>query len=210
MKAHKSCRSLPIYNFNEILKTSDLRFLIKDFDEFADDNKELSSSELNELEAIYKNIIYEYSELTKNKKIIANYKSRILIVENEFKYNTSIQILDLYTKTLDLDVLKLLNRLDWKINFEKEADPQVSKVISDLSSLKTKIAILKVKHDERFKDNETKEDTEYIDRLDSEAISLELGLKLSYSINTRLMSVSRWISMWNICNALNSKNNGES
>ena len=69
---------------------------------------------------------------------------------------------------------------------------------------KTKINILKLKHNEKFKKkiNVNNENT-YIDVLDSEAISLEIALKISHSIDTKNTSVSKWISMWNIASKMN-------
>ena len=71
---------------------------------------------------------------------------------------------------------------------------------------------MKIKHEEKFEKelNKGDEKLERVDRLDAEALALELSLNIGYSINTKKTSVSKWITMWNISNKRNSKNNGKS
>lgn len=212
MVFNKTCRTLSIYNFNEILLNKDLRFLIKGFDEYVQDDLILSESEEAEARDIYKSIIYEHAELTANNTIISKYKSEFLIESYEFKYKQALTILDLYSNYKDINLLLIFNRLGFKFSKEEDVNQQVEKIITSLKKLKTKISVLKIKHEEKFEKelNKGDEKLKRVDRLDAEALALELSLNLGYSINTKKTSVSKWITMWNISNKRNSKNNGKS
>lgn len=212
MVFNKTCRTLSIYNFNEILLNKDLRFLIKGFDEYEQDDLILSESEEAEARDIYKSIIYEHAELTANNTIISKYKSEFLIESYEFKYKQALTILDLYSNYKDINLLLIFNRLGFKFSEVEDVNQQVEKIITSLKKLKTKISVLKIKHEEKFEKelNKGDEKLEHVDRLDAEALALELSLNLGYSINTKKTSVSKWITMWNISNKRNSKNNGKS
>lgn len=212
MVFNKTCRTLSIYNFNEILLNKDLRFLIKGFDEYGQDDLILSESEEAEARDIYKSIIYEHAELTANNTIISKYKSEFLIESYEFKYKQALTILDLYSNYKDINLLLIFNRLGFKFSKEEDVNQQVEKIITSLKKLKTKISVLKIKHEEKFEKelNKGDEKLKRVDRLDAEALALELSLNLGYSINTKKTSVSKWITMWNISNKRNSKNNGKS
>jgi len=211
MVFHKTCRTLPIYNFNEILLSKDLRFLIKGFDEDVQEDLELSSTELISAHDIYKSIIYEYAELTANNSIISKYKSEFLINSHMFRYEQAVNILDLYSKYKDIKLLNILNRLEIRFKEDEDVNEQISKITKKLRGLKTNVDVLKIKHSNKFeKDLKVGEEKiEHVDRLDSEAIALELNLKLGYSLNTKKISVSRWVTMWNISNKIKSKDNGK-
>lgn len=204
MKFHKTCKTLPIYNFNEILKANDLRFLVKDYDEYEDEEFKLVGEETAEATAIFKSIIYEYSELTFNREILLNYNSQIKIVKEEFKYSITEKILNNYNEFENEIVLTVLPNIGWNFDIDGDIEMQLVSIIGSMKKLKTKISILKLKYEEKFKNkNKKQEDAELYDKLDEETISLELSLKLSYSIDTKKTSVSKWISMWNISNKLN-------
>lgn len=214
MEFHKTCRELSIYNFNEILKTNNLCFLLKEYDEYSEKQVVIIGSDLVMAKKIYKEIIYEYSELTFNKNVMLSYNFQINIEKEEFKYNLTEKILNNYSEFEDVNVLYLLNDLGWKFSDDYSylsIEEQLKIIIASMRKLKTKIDLLKVKYNAKFNNkqniNVNEEEIVFIDKLDQEAISLELNLGLSYSIDTKKTSVSKWISMWNISNKRNEKLN---
>jgi len=206
MNFHKTCKTLPIYNFNEILLNKDLRFLIKDFDEYDNEDLVLSSKEICVLQDAYKKIIYEYSELTSNNSVISRYKSEFKISELIFIYENSIKLIEMYSEYKDINLLKLLNKLSFNFNEENGINTELNRITKSIRALKTKIDILKLKHKEKFEkeNHKTDSDVKYVNRLEHEAIALELSLKLNYSLNLKTLSTSKWVMMWNISNKKNS------
>ena len=71
MKINRSCSTLSIFAFYEIMKTNELRYLIDDFN--IQDSMELTDIELIKLKSIFDEIMSEYAELTSNKNLIKNY-----------------------------------------------------------------------------------------------------------------------------------------
>lgn len=199
MEFYKSCRTLSIYSFNEILKTNDLRFLVKDFDEYSDDEFKLVGVDLVDASEIFKDIIYEYSELTFNKTILSNYTSQINIEKEEFRYDITEKILNLYSLVEDAILLEPLNNIGWKFDINGDIEEQIKGIIANMKRVRTRINVLKHNYKEKFKKKIVEDGKEtYVDKLDSETIALEIALKISYSINTKTTSVSKWISMWDL------------
>jgi len=209
MEFYKSCKTLSIYAFNEILKGGDLRFLIKEYDEYSEEEIKLVGVYLDEATELFKNILYEYSEITTNRSLLSSFGSQINITKEEFRYNLTEKILNFYAESNDLDILNILNNLEWKIDISSDVNSQIKTIVASMRKLKTKINILKIKYEEKFK-NKTKDSKEdvFIDKLESDAIALEIALKISYSIDTKKTSISKWVSMWNVADRMNkSKNN---
>jgi len=205
MEFHKTCKTLSIYSFSEILKTNDLRFLIKEYNEYDEKEIKLFGSELNEAKEIFKDIVYEYSELTVNKSVLQNYLSQINIEKEEFRYNITEKILNFYAESGSLEILETLNKLDWNINLEGDLNKQIETIVASMKRFNTKINVLKLKYKEKFENKKNKNEDSIDTNLDYEAISLEIALKISYSINTKETSVAKWISMWNVAEKINKK-----
>lgn len=204
MEFLKTCKVLPIYNFNEIVKRDDLRYLVKVFDEFENDEFKLLGDEVVEARAIFKEIMYEYSAITKNRKILQSYLSQIAIEEQQFIYDISIKILDSFVEYNNPEVLEIFNRLKINFNINGNIEEQVKRIINKLKRIKTNIALMLIRHKERFDKHESKTiKEEVVDNLDEEAISLEIALKISYSIDTKKTSVSKWVNMWNVAGKIN-------
>jgi len=204
MEFYKTCKTLPIYNFNEILRANDLRFLSKDFDDLEDEDFKLGVEETIEARGLYREIIYEYSAITKNRHLMLSYNSDMKIKEEEFNYMIIERVLKNYEENEDENVLDILNRVGIVFKVTEEIEPQVVKAITHAKRLKTKIKLMKLKHADKFnKKAKTNLKDEVIDKLDEEAISLEISLKISYSIDTRKTSVSKWVHMWNVAGRIN-------
>ena len=69
MKFHKTCSTLPIYNFYKIVEDNNLKYLIIGFNELEDD-VQLSEEQNTDLKKIFSDIIIEYYILTDNKKAL--------------------------------------------------------------------------------------------------------------------------------------------
>ena len=203
MEFFKTCKTLPMYNFNEVLRTNDYRFLSKTFDEFEDEEFKFGVEETIEARGLWRELLYEYSALTANRNIILNYQAQIKIVEQEFKYMIITKVLNNYAEFGFVEVLDILNNVEG-VNFDIKGniESQVVRLVSTAKRLKTGIAILKLKFEEKFKKRGYK-DEEAIDNLDEEAIQLEVALKISYSIDTRKTSVSKWVKMWKVAAKMN-------
>lgn len=190
IKYHKSCSTLPIYNFYKILDDGDLRFLIVGYSEFEADGVKVTA----EAESALNIIIEEYSLLTANNEVNVSIGLQILVTEQEFERDTLVQILDIFKEFEDFDVLSLAYEFGFDIKFDEDLEPQIEKIIKRIKALNNKIRINKSKYATRFK-----KATEEIKRnLDKEALMLEMNLKLGREINTRTTSVLKWINMLQI------------
>lgn len=208
MKFHKTCQTLPIYNFKELVKTNDLRFLLVKFNEFDNEDLLLTKDQKRDLNNAYKDIVYEYSELTANNSIINNYKSTFIIKSSELRYNITIKILENYSEHSNVEVLLMLNKINWNFSLDKDINQQIEFITKSMRGLRTKIDLLKIKYKEKFESNDVDDDGKDISyNLDKESLLLELNLKLGYSINTKKTTVTRWVNMCNISKERISKNN---
>lgn len=208
MEFYKTTKTLSIYSFNQLLKTNDFRYLIKGFLEFEDDDDEekfkLGVEDMIEARYTFREILYEYSAITANRHIMLKYYAELKIAEEEFRYLIIESILKNYEEFECEDVLEILNRIGIKFDINDRIEQQILTVISKAKRLKTKIALLKGKYNEKFNKNvknRVKEDA--TDKLEEEAIELSIALKLGYEVNTRTTSVQKWVNMWSVAGKMN-------
>ena len=181
---------IPIYNFNEILYNDEFRYLIKGYD--PDDNKisELSNKEINKFAEIFDIILNEYSELNINSSVIADFKKRILINILEAQLKISTDILNLYAKHEDFNVLAVLEPFGY--NFKEETvNEDIENVIKKLKGLSNQIRIHKVNHSNKLKNKSNKNRI----NLHKEALQFESILELGYSLNPMTTSTYKWIEL---------------
>jgi hypothetical protein len=189
----KSCSTLPIKNFFQIVETDDLRYLIKKFD-FENDKIKLSEEEKIDLNIIWENIYFEYSELTSNHKLKGLLKKQCLIQEWETIYNVISKCIDLYEDYYQIEALKLINKLNhkvYKINLLDSLDTQIESLKKDMKGLKTKIKVFKIKLVKSVDQNKT----EIKSNLEKDALYLEKNLDLKRAININKTPVKTWIQM---------------
>lgn len=208
MEFYKTCKTLSIYSFNELVKTNDFRYLAKGFIEFEDDDDvdkfKLGVEEVIEARGIFREILYEYSAITANRHIMLKYFAEIKIEEEEFRYMIINRVLNTYSDYENVEVLDLLNSLGISFDINGNIEQQILKVLSMAKRLKTKIALLKLKYNEKFNKNVKNRAVEdSTDKLEEEAIQLAIALKIGYQIDTRKTSVSKWVSMWSVANKMN-------
>lgn len=186
IKYHKSCSTLPIYNFYRILD-GDLRFLIVGYSEIDSEDIEITL----EAKENFTSIIQEYSELTSNNEVIVSLNLQMLIQEQEFERDTLKTILDLFNKNKEYDILNLLSEFGFYVKKGDDLDYEFKKVIKRIKGLNNKIRINKNKYTTRFK----KESEDIKHNLDKEALLLEINLKLGREINVHTTSVLKWVNM---------------
>lgn len=193
MKLYKSCSTLPINNFWQIIETEDLRFLIKKFD-FENNKIKLSEENKIALSYIWEEIYFEYSEITSNHKLKSTLKKQCLIQEWETIYYLVKECISLYDKYENKEVLELINKLNhksFKIDFEKPIAKQLNILDKKLKGLKNKIKIFKIKLVESTK----QEKQEVKSDLERDALYLEKNLDLKRAIDVRKTPVKTWVRM---------------
>jgi hypothetical protein len=189
---HKSCDTLPIYNFYKVVDTMDLNYLAIGYNDLNELNvkidKELATKNWNA-------ILSEYSELTANREVLANYEKQIEILYLETIIKSGEKILENYEEYGDIEILLLLNDFDYSFDEHKNIENQINMVIRKIKGYRNKVRILKSNYEQRFrkKDNEAKESN-----LTKDALSLELSLDIGREIDIRTTSVSKWIYMFDL------------
>lgn len=194
MVIYKSCNSIPIYNFYQIIDTNDYRFMIKDYEPEEERPIEIGESKSLELAELFKGIVAEYSELTMNQKVLADYNKQILIEYLEFEYNTCVQILELYQEFDSFEVVVLLREFGHQVEAES-LEANLKKINNKLKGLKNKIRIHKINYAKKLdnKKNKSKRD------LVRDAMSYEQILDLKYSIDIKNTSVKKWLTIEDMC-----------
>jgi hypothetical protein len=186
---HKSCETLPIFSFDKILNTNDYRYLIKGY--FGeDDNKYKNFNKLDIGEKIFTNILNEFTLLTSDLNQINNIKKKILILELEYKYDTTTCVLNLYNLVDEVEVLWLLSDIGWSINKDFPYGPQIDKITKACIGLKNKINIHKSNYVNKYVKKETSQKKNVT--LNKQAIYLQSNLELGYFLDTKICTVETW------------------
>ena len=191
MKIHKTCSSLTIAPFYSIIDTGDFKYLIKG-NERGDKELKITKQQQQQLEDAFNEILKEYSERTANREVLRNYKAQIKIIALEFEYATVSKILMLFEKYEEIEILDLLNEMDYPFNKGKNIDDQIQTILKKLKGVKMRIKIETVKYKKRF----VQEIKKVKRNLDKEALMLEMSLGLSAgSVDVYKTSVKRWVNM---------------
>lgn len=188
-KYHKSCATLPIYNFYQVIDKGDYSYLVRGYV----DGDEVNVDDIV-ASKLFKEIVQEYSELTSNKEILISLKLRILIAGYEYERDLLKSILTIYEETKQEEVLSLLSEFNFDPSRAESVDTLLKSVISRVKSLNNNIRVQKNKYTTRFK----KETQEVKRNLDKQALSLEMNLKLGREINVHKTSVTKWVNMFDI------------
>jgi hypothetical protein len=188
MNVHKSCSSLPIYNFYKIIESYDYKYMVIGYNDLIDDDPEIDEKECFDY---FEDIITEYGEITSNSEVLLNVLKQIDIVNLQYELDCIINILEIVKETEDLETLLLLKHFGINIDFKKNIENQINNVAKRVKSLRNKIKIKKAKYSTRFKDNNEKVKID----LDKEALMLEIGLDLGREIDIRTTTVKRWVNL---------------
>jgi len=195
MKIYKSCNTLPIGRFFRVFETQDYRHLVRGYD-YENDNLKLTPEKELELSVIFKDIFYEYSELTQNHKLRSHLKKQGLIEQWEFLYKLVTNCLYIYMEYGDLEVLDLINKVEepgYEIDIEESIKPQIDKIVSKTKGLKNKIKIFKIKFAKSVKNDNSDDKPKY--NLERNALYLERNLELRSQIDPETTSVARWVTL---------------
>jgi hypothetical protein len=193
MKLFKSCSTLPVKNFFQIIETDDLRYLTKKFD-IENSKLKLSNDDIAILSSIWEEIYFEYCEITSNHKLKSILKKQCLIQEWETIYyvvTECINIFDVYGTKESLDLINRLNDKKYQINLDKPLGIQLNKLDNKMKGLKNKIKIFKIKLV-----NSVKEDKEEVkNNLERDALYLERNLDLKRAIDISKTPIKTWVQM---------------
>lgn len=194
IKLYKSCDTLPIHNFIQILDKNDFRYLITVFDD-ENDTFELTKKQQLDYALIFNDIFYEYSDLTDNTKLRKGLREQLLIEQWSIIYMVITTCSGLYIKYEKEHLLKPINQIDYpvSIDFDKPILPQLESLDRKMKGLKNKIKIKKIKISKRAGAKDIKEEVKQ--DLERDALYLEKGLELGRKIDPRTTSVRRWIHL---------------
>lgn len=195
---YKNCDTLPIYNFFKILSESDLKWLIKGYDEYSD-KKDYDNILDKELSDKFEDIMSEYYSLKKDEKIMANYKNLIAIKELKKKYIVFSKLIDLIKYSFLIDDLKeisdFLSRIDYKykIDFNKEIELEKARLTRYLKGVLYKIEMKEYELNESVKKAEENINNNFKIDIFQEVSYMEQALEKN-SIDPFNTPVSKWLA----------------
>lgn len=199
MKIYKSCNTLPIQSFYNIFEDDDFRNMVVGFDK-ENDTYELSNKKLKKFEDIFRDIYYEFAELTENHKLRALLKKQFLIETWEFIYKMIVNAMYLYCETGEVEFLKSINRLNedkYRIDLSKPVEVELKKLVLKMKGLKMKLSIFKGK----IKKKKLTDEKPPVVDLDKDALFFERYLDLKRPINPKTETVRQWINLENAVKA---------
>lgn len=187
MKIYKTCRTLNMFRFYEILDTKDYRYLLKDYDiEITDELKE-------ELTEIWLEIFKEYIVLKDDMEIKNSFRQLAHINKLETKLVMCNELLKCFTHQSTKKGQKALTDelmawdIKYKIDLKKPLKPQINRVINEFKSLKSTIKIKKVEFEKEHRKDLSKEKI----NIDKQIVNVEQVL--GNVINSETTMVSKWI-----------------
>ncbi len=185
---YDNCEVLPIYNFMKIINTDDLTWLVKDNEQTDED-----------LTTTWDNIIAEYLDLKKDKRVLQSYDARIVIERLEAVYLTCTKLIGLCTLDIGLEnIEKISNALEkhnkkYRIDLSKPLEEEKKRILKLFKKLKFSIDLKKSNFEQEFS---AKEEFTKID-IYKEMASLEQSLKRN-EIDPKKTVVAKWIALCNI------------
>jgi len=187
-KIYKSCKTLSLFRFYEILDSKDYKYLIHDWEDVVID-EDLQK----ELDEIWGEIFKEYITLKDDGEIKASFKQLAFISKLTTKLVICSALLDGYVCQSTKKGRKVysdeLREWGYKIDPTKPLQNQVDRIISQLKTLKSTIEIKEKEHDKQFK----KELTEEKITIDEQIANVEEWLGKDH-IDPEKTVVARWIA----------------
>jgi len=201
MKIYKSCKTLSIFRFYEILDTKDYKYLIEDYE-----NTEITEELQLQLDDIWSELFKEYIDLKKDRTLVQSFKKRQLIAKMETRLVFGINLLKaLIIQTDDKwiqDYIDALSLYNFKIDINKDLETECIRIKNNLKTLKSNISIKKNQYEN---DYGSKNNEEPID-IDKQIYSVEKALDMSYHIMKHNTSVKEWITLINLTIETTKKN----
>ena len=186
MKIYKSCKTLSIFRFYEILDTKDYKYLIDDYE-----NTEITDDLQNDLDNIWSEIFKEYIVLKDDKQIRTSFKKLAYISKLETKLSICISLLnglvEQTTKEAQKKYIKELSAWGYPINQNKHIQDEINRIIRNFKTLKSSIKIKKNEYNKEYKKELTQEKID----IDEQVVNVEQAL--NNSIDSNSTTVSKWI-----------------
>lgn len=200
MNLYKSCDTLPVYNFDKILDTQDLRFLIRDFD-VENSDKVISEPENMMLSSIFHSILKDYEYMSNPSKKIRTEKKRYFVMELEAKIDIFEKSVAIYEENGITKHFECLSEIGFRFDLSKEVDVQVNRLKRKIRGLKTKLSIkkAKLKTHTASKENSTVGVDSSVFKT---AISISRALGISHSIDVYTTNLTTWVNYLNECEKL--------
>lgn len=200
MKIFKTCRTLNMFRFYEILNTKDYKYLIDDYE-----NVKIDEDLKKELDKIWNELFREYITLKDDKQIKLSFKQLAYISKLETKLFICKELLkgllvQSTKKGLRL-YIKLLGEWGYKIYEKKNLQKEVDRIVSDLKTLTSSINIKKAEFEKTHK----KELTEERINIDKIVANMEQILEKN-EINQHTTMVSKWLEYVKIGEKISKQN----
>lgn len=182
-----SCNEISIYNFNKILDTDNLAYMVFGWDEY----EEIEFDKEDSLK-LWKEIYNEYTLLTDDNKTIMYYQLILFISRLETKrYVVSKLIEMMLPNDMEEETLKLyiatLREWNYKINPKEPLQEELLKILRDLRAMENRIRLKKNELDS-YKEEGSKM------TLVQQVVKLERALEKN-NIDPRKTSVEKWVMM---------------
>ena len=178
----RSCKTLPIYNFYEILNTGNLNWLVKGFDEDSDEQE----LDFNFLVKLWEKIHSEYVDILGDSSETKDYLTIAQINEME----AEVVVVE---SLIDLIKIKRSKRIIKEINAWGYFGDDIEKTVDKLKVLRFKISIFKSKNKKLLNPEEKKDKEE--DRvydLFKDIIAVEKAFGDGYRIDPHKTVLSKW------------------
>ena len=185
MKYYTDC-SIPVLSFYSFIYKQDYSSLLINPKRLF----KLTKKEKEILDEAFQSIFYEYCYLSDDTSLFQAFKNEIIIETLKFYVTFGVRVLEIYNKTGDSQVLKLLEEIEIKFDLDADRDKEIENAIRKLKRIKNKINIVSAKS----KKTVESENDSYA-KLEADALALELALKLQYPIDTSVCKMSKWVSM---------------
>ena len=186
MKIYKSCKTLSIFRFYEILETKDYKYLIDDYE-----NTDITEELQNDLDNIWSELFKEYIVLKDDKQIRTSFKKLAYISKLETKLSICSSLLsglvEQTTKEGQLKYIKELSAWGYPINQNKDIQDEVNRVIRNFKTLKSTITIKRNEYNKEYKKELTQEKID----IDEQVVNVEQAL--NNQIDSNKTTVSKWI-----------------
>lgn len=185
---YKNCKTIPMYNFYEILATNNYKWVLMNYNDNSD--VDISEKENNRLKLIFQDIFNEYLELKKDEKVLKTLKQRAIIANLENRFFWGVTLSKLYLKNKSKETLESLKSWKFKVNESDDLNSIFDSLNKQLKALRTKINLEKSTFNKLTKDNNVKKDF----NIEKQAINVAKGLDLKYPINTKETTMLQWIA----------------
>lgn len=188
MKIFKTCRTLSMFLFYEILDTGDYKYLIEDYE-----NLEINEELKSKLDIIWSNLFKEYITLKDDKEVRLSFKQLAIIDKLEKKLVICKSLIEglIYQSTTkgQIKYIKELSAWGYPIDCNKPLKDEIDRIIRNLKTLRSSIGIKRA----QFEKTHKKELTQEKINLDKEVVNVEQTLGGGKSIDPEKTMVSKWI-----------------